>query len=251
MNDFEFDNQIKKALNDCVDHLETPDSLKERIDFMITKPNKTISWRKVCVGIVAVACVATVGAFARGQVTGLSTGTDLTKSITSIQVLNDKADKISDKISLPEKLGDNKFKDGSIGSVDKLDNDMNKIGNFPEVYAGYGDVYVNIHQYDAEVDIDAPVQKGQTAETKEIDNINVCYQSEKYLFVPADYKLTDAEKQMQENNEIIVSYGSDEKEEQIFQNVSWQKDGLYYMISTYSDCTPEQLFDYASQLISQ
>ena len=250
MKDFEL--MIKQSLHDMADDMQADQALKERIDFMITKQKKTISFKKIAVGLVAVACIATVGAVARGQIAGLSSDTDPTKQIYNISELNNDADKISDKISLPDKLSNFDFTSGNIQYIDKLDESANKIGEYSELYAQYDDLTVTVHKYDEEIDgTEYTLQKGQSEETKDINDVKVSCRTDKYLFVPADYEPTDEEKQMEENNEMFISYGSDSREEQIFTSAQWEQNGLVYNIFTFSDVNFQTMFEIAEQIISQ
>lgn len=250
MKDFEL--MIKQYLHDATDNIQADDALKERVDFMLTKQKKTISFKKIAVGLVAVACIATVGAVARGQIAGLSSSTDQKNQVYSVSELNNYADKISDKISLPNKLNYFDFTSGNIQNIDKLDDSASKIGEYSELYAQYGYLTVTVHKYDEEIDgVKYTLQQGQSEETRDINGIGVSCRADKYLFVPANYKLTDEEKQMEENNEIFISYGSDNREEQIFTSAGWEQDGLVYNIFTTSDVTFETMFEAAEQIISQ
>ena len=250
MKDFEL--MIKQSLHDMADDIQADQALKERIDFMITKQKKTISFKKIAVGLVAVACIATVGAVARGQIAGLMSSTYLTKQVYNISELNNDADKISDKISLPDKLNGYNFKSGNIEKINKIDENINIIGEYPELYANYGDLTVTVHKYDEEIDgTEYTLQKGQSEETKDINDVKVSCRTDKYLFVPADYEPTDEEKQMEENNEMFISYGSDSREEQIFTSAQWEQNGLVYNIFTFSDVNFQTMFEIAEQIISQ
>ena len=249
MKDFEL--MIKQSLHDASDDIQADQALKERIDFMITKQKKTISFKKIAVGLVAVACIATVGAVARGQIAGLMSSTYLTKQVYNISELNNDADKISDKISLPDKLNGYNFKSGNIEKINKIDENINIIGEYPELYANYGDLTVTVHKYDEEIDgTEYTLQKGQSEETKDINDVKVSCRTDKYLFVPPEYEPTDEEKQMEQNNEIFISYGSNSHEEKIFTSAEWEQNGLVYSIFTFSDITFETMFEAAEQIIS-
>ena len=250
MKDFEL--MIKQSLHDASDDIQADQALKERIDFMITKQKKTISFKKIAVGLVAVACIATVGAVARGQIAGLMSSTYLTKQVYNISELNNDADKISDKISLPDKLNGYNFKSGNIEKINKIDENINIIGEYPELYANYGDLTVTVHKYDEEIDgTEYTLQKGQSEETKDINDVKVSCRTDKYLFVPPEYEPTDEEKQMEQNNEIFISYGSNSREEKIFTSVKWEQNGLVYNIFTFSDVNFQTMFEIAEQIISQ
>lgn len=250
MKDFEL--MIKQSLHDASDDIQADQALKERIDFMLTKQKKTISFKKIAVGLVAVACIATVGAVARGQIAGLMSSTYLTKQVYNISELNNDADKISDKISLPDKLNGYNFKSGNIEKINKIDENINIIGEYPELYANYGDLTVTVHKYDEEIDgTEYTLQKGQSEETKDINGVSVYCHTDKYLSVPPEYEPTDEEKQMEENNEMFISYGSDSREEQIFTSAQWEQNGLVYNIFTFSDVNFQTMFEIAEQIISQ
>lgn len=247
MKDFEL--MIKQSLHDATDNIQADDALKERVDFMLTKQKKTISFKKIAVGLVAVACIATVGAVARGQIAGFSSSVDKSDGFENISEFNKHVVSISKEISLPESISGNKFTFGTIDKVNKLDDEMKEIGYFTEAFAEYDGLSVTAHKYDPEVDENVdPTEKN--VEEKNINGITVKYSTSDYLFVPADYKLTDEEQKRMENNEINVSYGTDKKIESTSSYVSWKDGDIVYSVLSLDGLDSDAMFSAAQQIIN-
>ncbi len=66
------------------------------------------------------------------------------------------------------------------------------------------------------------------------------------LFRPITRSLT-RKKQQEKNGELVISYGSDEVEDQMFQSVLWEQDGVTYLISGFDTGLDAQtMFDMAA-----
>ena len=63
-----------------------------------------------------------------------------------------------------------------------------------------------------------------------INDTDIYYYSYTNKFVPADYKLTEADKKAEENGELVFSYGASEVKISKIQSVTWRKDGLQYSL---------------------
>lgn len=63
----------------------------------------------------------------------------------------------------------------------------------------------------------------------EADGITYYYHQDNYLFLPAeDSALTEEEKAAEAAGELFVSYGSSEREENVYQGISWEVNGYHY-----------------------
>lgn len=95
------------------------------------------------------------------------------------------------------------------------------------------------------VDSESPV-----AQTAQIGGVTVSYYLDHYKFVPANYALTEAEKQWQEIPGNHISYGSDAVEETDVGFACWEKDGVCYSImDSGAKVTPQTLFAMAAELM--
>ena len=88
------------------------------------------------------------------------------------------------------------------------------------------------------------------AQTAQIGGVTVSYHRDHYKFVPANYELSEAEKQWQEIPGNYISYGSDAVEETDVAFACWEKDGVDYSImDSGAKVTPQTLFAMAKELM--
>lgn len=263
MKDFELDAQLRETLHACVDHMEAEDNMKARIDTMLeNKRQRKPVWRKLAVGLAAALCLTTVGAFARGQVTALVSGLHTEDMRFSVEELQQDTAKVADGITVPEKLAGYDFQKGSIEYTDKMDEDGNRFGTFPEVSADYGTsingdgrvLMYTARVFDDELDGGGLLPQdyeGQPYEVREVNGIEMFYRADEYLFVPVDYELTAEEQARMDANELYVSEGSDEREEEYFQTVTWQVDDVVYSVYNWdASMTADDLFAAAEEAMA-
>ena len=88
------------------------------------------------------------------------------------------------------------------------------------------------------------------AQTAQIGGVTVTYYHDHYKFVPANYELSEAEKQWEAIPGNYISYGSDAVEESDVCFACWEKDGLDYTImDSGAKVTPQTLFAMAKELM--
>ena len=142
MKDFELEMQLRETLHESVDHMEADDAMKARIDLMLNNQNtgksRKVMWKRLTVGVAAALCLTTVGAFARGQLAGLASSLNTDEMRFSVEQLQKDTAKIADGLEIPETLAGYNFQKGAITYVDKLDEEGNRFGTYPELMADYG-----------------------------------------------------------------------------------------------------------------
>ena len=88
------------------------------------------------------------------------------------------------------------------------------------------------------------------ATTAEVNGVTLTYRNAHYRFVPDDYEKSDEEKQQEKSGELVISCGSDEVEDKMFQSVLWEQDGVTYLISGFDTGLDAQtMFDMAAELV--
>ena len=88
------------------------------------------------------------------------------------------------------------------------------------------------------------------AQTAQIGGVTVTYYHDHYKFVPANYELSEAEKQWEAIPGNYISYGSDAVEEPDVCFACWEKDGVRYTImDSGAKVTPQTLFAMAKELM--
>ena len=201
--------------------------------------------------VAAVAAIAVTGAFAAGGMGGIfSEGwSDQRLDLSSTQAHLADAGVL---LTLPDKIGEYTFSYGS--DVDTTaQNDMGETEKVSEVDATYtkDGAKLNLSAHKSytvftEDEMENPVP----ATTAEVNGVTLTYRDAHYRFVPADYEESDEEKQQEKNGELVISYGSDEVEDKMFQSVLWEQDGVTYLISGYDTGLDAQtMFDMAAELV--
>ena len=71
-------------------------------------------------------------------------------------------------------------------------------------------------------------------ETAEYNGIALELTADNYLFLPPDAQPSAEDQELEQAGELYISYGTDKEERKTFQVVSWEEDGLSYMISDFS-----------------
>ncbi|MDY4508151.1 MAG: hypothetical protein SPD95_05450 [Candidatus Faecousia sp.] len=88
------------------------------------------------------------------------------------------------------------------------------------------------------------------AQTAQIGGVTVSYYRDHYKFVPANYALSEAEKQWEAIPGNYISYGTDAVEETDVAFACWEKDGLRYTImDSGAKVSPQTLFAMAKELM--
>ncbi|APM37678.1 hypothetical protein [Clostridium kluyveri] len=83
------------------------------------------------------------------------------------------------------------------------------------------------------------------------NGIDLYYHSYANKFVPADYKLTEQDKQDKSSGKYVFSYGSDEVEISQIQYLNWMQNGIDYSFLTIdSNISKDELVKMAQQIIS-
>ena len=83
------------------------------------------------------------------------------------------------------------------------------------------------------------------------NGIDLYYTSSVNKCVPADYKLTEQDKQDKLSGKYIFSYGSDKIEISQFKYLDWMQDGIHYSLSSMnSNISKAELVKMAPQVIS-
>ena len=88
------------------------------------------------------------------------------------------------------------------------------------------------------------------AQTAQIGGVTVTYYHDHYKFVPANYELSEAEKQWEAIPGNYISYGSEAVKDTDVAFLCWEKDGVRYTImDSGAKVTPQTLFAMAKELM--
>ena len=168
-----------------------------------------------------------------GNIVSHSSHLDEIKDFSKVAELTEKAD-------LNIKYIDSSYDDNETGKTSEewTDVSMNyKKDNAEDVY------------FDATTHVMGDMSSDDTTEC---DGITLNYTNQQYLFVPGDYEPTDEEKALQNEGNLEISYGSDEKEYKSYEYLSWEDGGIFYSLSAFdAQMGKDELADMAKEIIEE
>lgn len=142
-----------------------------------------------------------------------------------------------------------KFDNGSIVKNDLSDENGNSLEKFKSVdfrYVKDGDkVYFEQEKYNSETEKEGEIIANE-------NGTDIYYHSYTNKLVPPDYELTDEDKKAEENGELVFSYGSSKVEISEVQSVSWEKDGVHYLLMQIDGkLSQDELCNMAKEVINK
>lgn len=141
------------------------------------------------------------------------------------------------------------FKSGSVVNNNLTDKDGKSIERFKSVSFDYeknGDEVIFAQdKFSSETE-----PTGDVVGT--VNGAAVYYYSYVNKSVPADYKLTEADKKAEADGKLVFSYGSPNMKIQTIQSVTWLKGGMQYQLMQISGkLTADELFEMAKEVLSK
>lgn len=254
-----FDRLITNSLSKEAEGIDASELMKTRIDREIASREKIVSiqrgrrnvmsMKKIVAAVIAACVIIPTGVFAAGKITGYASSSASDKNYSSYDDMG-KAEKYAGyDIESSASLGDGfVFSSMSVSTIDKTDDEYNTVGSFKAFCIEYSD---GTNTIDANINQIQPENESASAmETKQSGDITLKFYTDHYKFVPADYELTEEDKQNEEQEHYYISYGTNEIEEHDYQYVSWEKDGLNYSLSAKDlSLTSDEMFGMAEKYL--
>ncbi len=239
--DKKLDRQITDALYAQADTYTPPTDLKQRIDEQIARQKKEVVFmRKMSVKKVAVAaaamCVLTgTVCMAGGQIAGYVGGNRLGARIETYEDLGKLEQKLDLTSHAPQSFDNGyAFAYADISDFDAVDENQVRVKTESELDVTY--------ENDGDEPMFYTVKKGATtfsdeelahAQAIEQDGVTYYYMADNYLFLPPDGEPTAEDLQAEEAGNLMISYGSSEREEKEYDSLWWNADGQSYSLSGF------------------
>lgn len=263
----QYEERIIRAMYEESNKITASDTLKRRIDREIDsvecngkmeeKKMRKFSIKRLAIAAAAACFLIPTAVYAGGAVAGYATGIGIGgfQSFESYDELDAAKEKAGfDFVSVESFSNGYEFNGMEVSTTDKLDEEGNRFGSFKEWSGSYQDengnrINVNVHETlpDAEKE-----GAEEPHDSREIDGVTVEYSEDSYMFVPVDYELTEEDKEFGAQPHCYISVGTDEVQHDTYRHVSWDKDGIYYLISGMG--TPlemEDLYEMAGEMIGK
>lgn len=253
--DARIDEAVDSKIVSLTEHRKTEGSMK--------RPN--IKW--IAAAIVAACVLIPTGVYAGGKITGYASITYLPNQSKNFADLEKLQKDAGFSFYVPESFTNGyTFSSMDISSVDKLDEDNNRVGSFKEWWGDYDregapKISLVVHEILPEA---ADNDEELIDKTMTIGETEVTYTVSHYKFVPVDYELTPEDEAFEAQPNCYISVGTEEVEESDYFNVNWDMNGLHYnlfcqnsimnpdgtFVPTDNYETPDGLFQMAEEIIA-
>lgn len=246
---------IKAGLDQISPDVQTENRCLREIHKKIEMRNGIMKFnKKRMVAALAAVCtitvMGTVTAIAGGKITGLFS------SVSRDDMVHSKAELVQlaeNQMRTAPKLVDTfsngiSFNEGSITKIEGRDLNQNPMLTYPELYAGYGDndrVALHVHEHQ-----DMIPQGSSTVIKQEVyQDITLEVHEDNYLFLPPDAKPSEDDLKLEEEGQLMISYGSSEEERKVYRYVNWSENGIEYLLSSFDDLSCDDLIGMAKEVI--
>ena len=254
-----FEENIKEALSSASNQVEASDQLRLRVNHAMKQQTqkegflmkKRFSLKSAAI-LVAVLCLTTVTVFAATHVSQYMSSSSSKPTYTSFPTEKELQKDLGFVPKGVEKFSNGyAFQEAVTGNTTPIDADGKKMGDYKFISYTYA--------FDKDKKINLTVNKqipGETSNPKaaktDYNGITLSYSSQKYEFVPPDYKLTEEDKKAQESGEIEFSYGSNAVEKSVIQFVVWTDNGISYdLMAKDSDLKQADLTAMAKEIVDK
>lgn len=247
MDEMKLNDTLKTTLHACADDLHAPAQLKTRIDFALqaapAKKRGLRSWKRMTVAACAALAILVTGAVASTSLAGLYSHSWNNQHMSYAET-TEKAG-----VTLPETFA-NGF---AFESGHEVQTEAH--GMTGAVESAWTDVNAVYTKDGVKLDLEtgapqAALTENPIAVPYEVNGVTVQYVEAQYLFIPADYELTDEQAQAEREGKIIVSTGSDEVESNVHQHLSWEKDGVRFSLSGFdTGLSADEMLAMAGEII--
>lgn len=253
-----WENEVKKELVEEVNAVDFPEEIQGQIladvHQQIRKRRVKMRKNKKYTGVIlaaALVVIGTVTAIGAGKIAFYSSNHSINDEIADFEELTAKAKKeLGNDIHFPETLSEETvFSKGIVTAVDAMDEEGNAVATFPEMMAYYFDKEGKQITLTIEKPVDGAEKKTAAEQEEVYQGITIYGTADNYLFLPPDQRPSEEDVQLEAEGKLFISYGSSEVERETFTNVSWDENGLHYLIHTFEEVELSELMDMAKNVI--
>lgn len=255
MNSFNnFDEYIKKELNNSVENSAPSAYLKNKIDLEIkSREGKgEFKMKKKFVLVAAAALVLSVGVFAAGKITGTISSSTSYYNYTNYTDMAKAEKKAGFDVEAPEILGEYNFDGITMVNMEDMDDSGAKINKRKAIDVNYkndvGDrVLLSI---DKHPDNTKSVDEQFYHEMREINGEKVYYWRLESVFLPDEKDATKEELERSKNDPFFnLGIGSAKREESVSKHLIFNYKGIQYSLMAGDNMDVNEFYRMAEEII--
>ena len=252
----EIDRRIEQALESQADQVQITSAgfqrMSRSVSQRIEEKPKMNKWnvKKIVVMAAAICLVGSITAIAGGKITQTIGSSSHDEEIYDYGKLPDMEKQLGFTAKAPEKFTNGyTFECALPNHEEGRDDEGNTIKQAVNLGLNYQKEGMNpvfmsasgTKMYDEE---EAPDQ------TFTHGSISLGYSCDNYLFLPPDAAPSEEDQAKADAGELYISYGSDKEERRQYQSVSWEDQGISYLLSSFdNNMSPEDFCQMAGEVI--
>lgn len=252
-----WEEKIKDALTLECDGMTASRALKDRIDEKIVESEKEagnmrqLSMKKLVIAVAAGCLLVSGGVFATGRAVSLTSHHDHRDDIREYGELSEVERQLGYTVDAVEEFANGyRFDHMELDDVKGKDGEGNEVYAFKSldiVYKKSGENRVNLV---IEKPVEASVKNESPDAVRVCGDITVYYDTVTNKQVPPDYVLTEEDKAREAEGDFYISVGTQEVEIHQNQTVTWDKEGVHYLLLGFDlNLSAEDMLDMAEEII--
>lgn len=257
----EYEKKIKDELKQSVENTFPSEYLKNKIDLEISnieKPKGEFKMKKRKLAIIAVAAaLLSVGVFAVGRITGSIASSTSHYNYTTYEDVEKAEEKVGFDAIIPEELKGGYEFDGiymvDVADLDDEHNEFNKRKTIDVTYKNENNDKISLTA-DKVPETSFKIEEEEHQEIRTIDDTKYYYTQLESLFLANEDEMTPEEKERNENDPFFnVGIGGEgtERETSISNHLSFEYDGIVYMLMADENMDKELLFEIGQEILEQ
>lgn len=251
-----WEEKIKDGLVLECDGITASCELKDRIDEKILEMErearhmKHVSVKKLVIGVAVGCLLVSGGVFAAGRAVSLTSHYDHRNDIRDYGRLSEVEQKLGYTVDAVEKFA-NGYRFDHMELVDVRGRDMG--GSEVYTFQSLDIIYKKSGESSLSLCVEKPVEmpvQGAADATRVCGDVTLYYDTLTNKRVPPDYVLTEEDKAGEARGDFYISVGSQEVEIHQNQTVTWDKDGVHYLLLGFDlSLNAEEMLDMAEEII--
>lgn len=244
--------KFNKIYKDIIDDLQPSMELADKLRISEEEKVMKFSKRKLVVVATAACMLCGTTVFAAGKIASYRSWSNPKNEIGSYSEAVKKSDELGSALTIPQKFSNGyTFDSANTMGVEGLDD----VGNVMVNGTDFSAKYVKSDMPEISMFINQAYQsedESYAIDSKMIGDTTVYFNQAIYKFVPADYKLTEEDKQNMNDSHFEMSYGSEQVEVKNYNGISFEKDGKNYSMFAWNcEMTADEWYEMAEELLAQ
>ena len=257
---------LERQFQNAMDRLMFSPSEKNRIVEKINAKTKQESGEKNIMKkwtLGKVAAVAAIVVAASGGVVyaaSVITGTSVHANVSDYKYTYEQSEQMEKKAGIdadiPESFSTGySFDKAAILAPEGLDDTGSVVDTWSEIDVNYVNEAQDTISLSIQDAVHASGESTSHTETREVGGVTVNYDLDEYVFLPPSAEETGLSPEIQERLEndphFFIGYGSDTEEHTFFSNISFVKDGVFYLLYGHdTSLSADDLFTMSSEIIN-